>query len=92
MNYYRSQEGSPQIARLNSNSLRKARGGSVINITKHGQEGVSSRPMTGTSADAAPVLSKNTNELKTGAPGRRRVSSIIMMESATIKELATRWV
>ena len=37
-----------------------------------------------------PVLSKNTNELKTGAPGRRRVSSIIMMESATIKGLATR--
>ena len=36
------------------------------------------------------VLSKNTNELKTGAPGRRRVSSIIMMESATIKGLATR--
>ena len=35
------------------------------------------------------VLSKNTNELKTGAPGRRRVSSIIMMESATIKGLAT---
>ena len=37
-----------------------------------------------------PVVSKNTNELKTGAPGRRRVSSIIMMESATIKGLATR--
>ena len=36
------------------------------------------------------VLSKNTNELKTGAPGRRRVSSIIMMKSATIKGLATR--
>ena len=35
------------------------------------------------------VVSKNTNELKTGAPGRRRVSSIIMMESATIKGLAT---
>ena len=36
------------------------------------------------------VVSKNTNELKTGAPGRRRVSSIIMMESAAIKGLATR--
>ena len=36
------------------------------------------------------VVSKNTNELKTGAPVRRRVSSIIMMESATIKGLATR--
>ena len=35
------------------------------------------------------VVSKNTNELKTGALGRRRVSSIIVMESATIKGLAT---
>ena len=68
MNYYRSQEGSPQIARLNSNSLRKARGGSVISITKHGQEGVSSRPMTGTSADAAPYWAEARHALGRADP------------------------
>ena len=68
MNYYRSQKGSLQIARLNSNSLRKARGGSVINITKHGQEDVSSRPMTGTSADAAPYWAEARHALGRADP------------------------
>ena len=36
MNYYRSQEGSLEMARLNQNSLRKTRDGSLPDQTANG--------------------------------------------------------